>query len=176
MSSHPTLNDNKYYLANWGIDVETKTVFIVGAIDEGLFLRLVIALRMFRGEACTVVLNSYGGEIVNALAMIEAMRAYSGQIRTHATGACMSAGALILQAGHVRSATPDCSLLVHFGHEENASGSQAKHNAKLTARMKQILKERTGKSPKTINKWLEADTYFTAEEALKAKLIDEVTT
>jgi ATP-dependent protease ClpP protease subunit len=75
----------------------------------------------------------------------------------------------------VRSATPDCTIMLHFGEETNSSGSEAAHNAKLTKRMKEYLRKTTGRSAKTINKWLAADTYFTAPAARDAKLIDEVT-
>jgi ATP-dependent Clp protease protease subunit len=141
-----------------------------------MFYRLVTALRLFEGQDCTVIINSYGGEVVQLLAMLEAIEFYPGKVRTHATGACMSAAAILLQSGDVRSMTPDCTVMLHFGSEQNDSGAEAAHNAKINKRIKEYLRVATGRSPKTINKWLAADTFFTAPEAKKANLIDEVTT
>ncbi len=168
-------------LLEYGIDVKERAIYIGGEISVRLHINTALGLRILTRDSnqpITIILNSYGGEVCQALAIIEEIQLAKNKapINTFAIGACQSAGTLILQAGQVRKASKDCSLMVHFGQETNESGSEAKHNSKLTKRMKDIYQERTGKGAKTINKWLDADTYFTAEEALKAKLIDEVVT
>ena len=175
--------DAESALLEYAVDIAERKIYLTGEIGVALHLRMALGLRLISRSnseklPITIVINSYGGEVCQALAIIEEMELAKRNVRidTYAIGACQSAGTLILQAGQTRKASKDCSLMVHFGQETNESGNEAKHNSKLTKRMKDIYQERTGKGAKTINKWLDADTYFTAEEALKAKLIDEVIT
>lgn len=172
-----TSGEHLSQLVNYGVDIHSRQILLVGEVDADLYLRTIvglIVLNQISNEPITVVINTHGGEVAQAFAIIEAIRESQAPVDTLAVGACMSAGVLILQAGSVRNATFGCSIMAHFGEETNSSGSEAKHNAELTKRMKRLIQERTQRSLKTVNKWLEADTYFTAQEALKQGLIDIV--
>jgi ATP-dependent protease ClpP protease subunit len=162
------------------VDFDKRQVILVGEVSAEMFLTALSGSRILTQDAdgilapITFLINTDGGDVAQALAIHELISALPMPTRTHAVGACMSSGMLILQAGKVRSASPSCSLMVHFGEEMNTSGSEAKHNAEFTRRMKVLFRERTGRSAKAVNGWFDGDTFFTAEEALKAKLIDEV--
>ena len=152
-----------------------QPIFVVGSVDDQMFASLAKALQERDPmQPITIILNSDGGEVIQALGIYELLKSRPAPVTIHAIGACMSAAIVILQAAEHRYATPDCSLMVHFGEETNTSGSEASHNAELNKRMKRIIQERTKRSSKTVNKWFAADTYFTSEKAKKSNLIDEV--
>jgi ATP-dependent Clp protease protease subunit len=167
---------NPALLLEHGIDIENRTIILVGDVDESMFRRCLLGLRILGAGNVRILLNTFGGDICQAFAIMELLDEHKaiGNVNTHAIGACMSAGALILQAGTLRSASSSCSLMIHFGTEVNSSGNEASHNAGLSRRMKEYFKVRTGRSARAVSSWLDKDTYFTAEEARKQKLIDVV--
>jgi len=93
-------------------------------------------------------------------------------ILTH--GACMSSGVIILMAGNKRMSMPNCQFLVHYGQDSSYSGTEVKHNANITKLMVQIIADGSGKSVRSIKGWIDKETYFNPNQALKAGLIQGV--
>lgn len=126
----------------------------------------------------TVLLSTYGGDVYAGLAIYDAIQGWSknrGRTKVIATGACMSAGSMIiLQSADIRLATPNTHLMVHYGTEENDSVGTSKHNKKLNREMREILLKRTGKPARTVSSWFSKDTYFDVQEAVERNLIDGV--
>lgn len=126
----------------------------------------------------TVLLSTAGGDVYSAFAIYDAIKGWSkhrGRTKVIATGACMSAGSMIiLQAADQRFATPNTHLMVHFGDENSDSAGASKHNKRLTKEMKEILLKKTGKPARTVSSWFSKDTYFDVHEAVERNLIDGV--
>jgi ATP-dependent protease ClpP protease subunit len=160
-------------LLEHGISLDRRELYLSGEVDVLMYHKARIAAEMFRNTGpFLVLLNSEGGDVYHALAIYEMFTAEGVEVDVHAVGACMSCGIVILQAGKHRTSGPMTTFMVHFGQETNESGSEAKSNAHLNKLMKQILQKRTGRTMRAVSKWMLADTYFTADEALKAGLLD----
>lgn len=64
-------------------------------------------------EPIILYINTFGGCVYNAFSLYDTLRSVEAPIVTIATGRCMSAGLLLLQAGDIRLATPNTRFLYH---------------------------------------------------------------
>lgn len=133
----------------------------------------------------TLLINSKGGDMEDGWAIYDTVRACRSEITTKVVGCAMSMGAIILQAGDRRVATPNASIMLHYGYSGDGLDriqtkySEQAYNRVLLKRMEDLLTLRIReKQPKCssaiIKKWLSDDKYFTAQSALKYGLIDSV--
>jgi len=169
--------------------LENSTFFLSGGIDEENInecIKWITFENLADGpkKTLTLYINSYGGDVYQAFALIDAMRLSRHSIKTVATGYAMSAGFLILAAGTygLRYATQNTGLMCHQFSSE--SDSLKYHDLKSTMkeldwinqRMYNILKEATGLDGRTIKRKLlpESDMYFKAEDLLNYGVIDYV--
>lgn len=60
-----------------------------------------------------IMINSPGGIVYDAFALINIIRAYKTPIYTYAVGKCQSAAMLVLVAGHYRYAYPYSKMMIH---------------------------------------------------------------
>jgi ATP-dependent Clp protease protease subunit len=135
-------------------------------------------------KTLTIYVNSYGGDIYQAFALIDAIRLNKHNIKIVATGAAMSAAFLILSAGTPghRYATQHTGLMSHQFSSESESlkyhdlKSTMKELDWINERMYNILKSTTGLDGRTVKRKLlaESDVYFKAEDLLKYGVIDHV--
>jgi ATP-dependent Clp protease protease subunit len=123
--------------------------------------------------APTISMSTDGGYVSAALAIHDILKARPAA-HIIVTGTCYSAGTIILQGATKRSSTKNSQFLIHFGAESNASKSELAHNRKVEKVMQDIMVARTGKSKTVVSRWMAAETFFMANEALEAGLIDEV--
>ena len=132
-----------------------------------------------------IVINSPGGSIVSGFAIVDflqALRDDGHKIRTHAIGMAASMGAVLLQAGSVRSMGANSVLLIHQG-SLGAVGSygevedQMKLMEMFHDRILDLFVDRAqGKVTRAYLKknWQRRDWWIKADEALKLGLVDEV--
>jgi len=129
-----------------------------------------------------ILLNSGGGEVIQGLAIYDAIIAANKitPVNITAMGACMSMGAIILQSGRVRRAYPNTEFLLHevsygeFGrHSEHKD--RAKQVARMQGRLDSILISRSKLTQDSLRELIERkDYHITASEALEHGLIDEI--
>src|SRR5437763_338647 len=81
-------------------------------------------------DVINLMINSEGGDLTAAFALITVMEASVIPIRTIAIGECASAGLVILMAGHQRVITPTASVMSH----QLSSGSEGTY-ASMQANM-----------------------------------------
>lgn len=134
-------------------------------------------------EDLTMLVNSEGGSLSDAFAIIDMMRGSSIPIRTIGLGQLASAGLLIFMSGEKgqRVLTPNTSIMSHQYHwmavGKNHELVAVRKEQDLTqSRLLKHIKKCTGLDEKKINKELMPphDVYLTAEEALKYNLCDLV--
>lgn len=137
-----------------------------------------------RDKTLTLYINSTGGDLYNAFALIDVMKNSQYPVRTIAIGSAMSAAFLIFAAGYKgqRYASKNCSFMCHQ-YSDNLAGKH--HDLKATMRdgelcnqkMIDILKEATGMPPSKIKSKLlpASDVYLTAEECVDLNIADHLT-
>ena len=131
----------------------------------------------------TLYINSTGGDLYQAFALIDIMKHSEHPIRTIGIGAVMSAAFMIFASGTQgeRYASKNTSFMCH----QFTSGTDAKyHDLKaemketelLNTKMVDILKEATGLAPSVIKKKLlpASDVYLTAEETIELGIADQL--
>ena len=132
-----------------------------------------------------LIINSPGGEVHPALALIEIMKASLIPIETIAMGECSSAALMIFMAGTkgFRIVTKSCTLMSHVFSSE-ISGTywnMKQHHSESDAMYDTILRlyvDSTGKSKKQIEKTLlsKIDTWISPEQAVQYGIADCVGT
>lgn len=128
-------------------------------------------------------INSPGGVVTAALAMLDTMRYIQPDVSTLCIGQAASAGSLLLAAGTKgkRFSLPNARIMVHQPHG-GAQGQatdiqiQAREILRLKERLNQLYVDFTGQDKKSIEDALERDRFLEADEAKKFGLIDEVLT
>jgi ATP-dependent Clp protease protease subunit len=133
------------------------------------------------GKILTIMINSYGGELSQAFALIDIMKNSKYPIRTIGIGAVMSAAFLIFASGKKgeRFISRNASIMCHQ-YSTNAEGKHHDMKAyekemKLTdERMLAVLKQSTNLSLKTIRAKLlpESDVWMNAQELIDLGIAD----
>jgi len=167
-----------------GIDMQSRTIQLVGEIDLGMFCMLETGLTLLEAKskaAITIKINSTGGSVYDALAIVSRIRSSKCQIITEAYGACMSAATMILAAGKKRRMS-NIAMVMHHEAAYDAEGthSQVKHLVTQIEREERMwcanMEKFTGTSADV---WAEKgklgrDWYLDAEECKRLGIIDEI--
>lgn len=164
----------------------TRTVQIIGEIDDTMFERTVSNLHVLDQTTgtVTVVMSSEGGCVYNGFGIYDAIKAMKNYVRIITYGEVSSMATVIMQAGDDRLMTPNSFLMLHEG-ETSLSGKRK--DIKQWKRIQDILdvrcyeiyhtkvKERKRISmAKLVEKIEGSDWILTAEEALKWGLADQI--
>lgn len=167
--------------------LENHTHFLVGEIEQDTVndcIKWITYENLDNKEkTLTLYINSTGGDLYQAFALIDVMRSSNHPIRVIGIGAVMSAAFLIFASGTKgeRFAAPNTSFMCH----QFSAGVEAKYhdikaemkeNEALNAKMVQILKDATGLIPSKIKTKLlpASDVYLTAEEVVEFGVADFV--
>ena len=169
--------------------LENSTFFLTGEITEENVSECIKWIEYEnlddeKNKVLTIYINSFGGDLYQAFALIDIMRLSRHTIKTVAVGSAMSSAFMILASGSkgYRYATRNSSLMTHQFSSD--SDSLKYHDIKSTMkeldycsqRMYNILKEVTGIDGRTVKRKLlpESDMYYKAEELLNYGVIDHV--
>lgn len=172
------------YLFEHGIDFTNRTLQLTGTIGHDFdFSYVDCALSEFERmgkKKITIRLNSEGGSVTEALAIVGRIRASSCKITIEGYGLIASAATMILAAGHNRK----ISKYASFMHHESAYSVSGKHT-EVTDQVIQMEKEEklwaqwmaelSKKDYKFwYNKGKRKDYFITAEQAVEFGVADEV--
>jgi len=168
--------------------LENNIFYLFGEIDEANVAECIKWILYENTEnkekILTLYINSTGGDLYNAFALIDAMRNSKHPVRTIAIGSAMSAAFLIFASGYrgERYAAKNCSFMCHQ-YSDNLSGKH--HDLKATMRdgelcnqkMIDVLKEATGfPTAKIKSKLIPAsDVYLSAQECVDFGIADHIT-
>lgn len=168
--------------------LENSTFFLNGEIDEDLVGSCIrwILYENFNfkdNKILTIYINSTGGDLYCAFALIDVMHHSQIPIRTIGIGSVMSAAFLVFAAGAKgeRWTGKNTSFMSHQYHD-TLTGKH--HDLKATMRdgeicnqkMVDILREATGLPPSKIRSKLlpASDVYLTAEEVIDLGVADQL--
>ena len=157
-----------------GINVSDNAGYMVDAAEFS------DAVQAIEAKKITVRIASVGGDPVGAGEMYQALVDHPATVTTVVDSRAYSAGSMILQAGDKRIARPLSMIMVH-GPSMGINGSAKDHMnaaAALNAHAEMMVSAYTrhGLEESTVRGWIgsDQDFYFSAKEALAAKLIDEI--
>lgn len=165
-----------------GVDLRTRTLFLVGDVDGESVARLVAGLHVlvYAGAGTVqLVLASAGGDVDGGLALYDALTTCPNPVLVEAYGVCQSMAALILQAGDWRNLAPECRVMVHPGggsigdSTPQALLQTAAEVAHLHRRYTEILAARST-NPTLLKSLCGRESYMSAHEAVKLGLADHV--
>jgi ATP-dependent Clp protease, protease subunit len=172
-----------------GIKLLESSVFLLsGDIDQDNVdecIRWLISENLDRKEkrTLTIYINSTGGDLYYAFALIDIMKHSYHDVRTIGIGAVMSAAFMIFASGTPgeRYAGRNASFMSHqysetFTGKHHDLKATMKEGESYATRMVNLLKEATGlPTAKIKSKLLPAsDVYLTAEEALELNIADHI--
>jgi len=166
------------------LSIHTRSIYIVGEINEQLVLNFHKALSFLKGldskKPVTVYINSPGGSYYDAIALYDLIKACSFKTSGIVLGCAMSAASIVLQAFKARLMGANGSLMIHDGafsmeaiHSKEAVVA-AKEEERNLYIMYSILASRSNLTLIDIKKMCEFSTYMNAEEALENGFIDKV--
>lgn len=132
-------------------------------------------------EEIHLIIQSPGGQVTAALAILDAMQLCGCDVNTYVFGEAASAAALLASAGKRRFIAPNAEMMIHQplgGASGQATDIErtARHILKIKKRLHTILARNTGKPFETICEDCERDHYLDAGEAIAYGLADELFT
>lgn len=112
------------YALSHEVDVEGRTIYLVGELDEssgGIFLQMLRFLERRSSDPVTVWISSPGGDVTSEFAVHDAIRSSKVPVTTVGIGEVASAAGLILACGHRRFVTEST---VFMAHEPKITGEE----------------------------------------------------
>lgn len=172
----------------FGIDTFESIIYLHGDIQNGNLFDIVSKCRMvlkYRPEEdaekpITVLLNSNGGDVYEALGIIDYFETLPVPVNVIARGRAMSAAAMILcSATGIRAASKNTTIMLHEASAEiYGKTADLKANADHIDELEDsFYKMLATKSNQTEEFWIKAcrkDFYLTANKALEYGLIDQI--
>ena len=164
--------------------LEQRVLVLNAPIDSNTAMALSAAIMLLEREdprePIRLLVNSPGGEVYSALALVSTMRDASCPVHTYCMGLAASAAALVLACGDRRFAHEHSTVLIHQPltgtgvTQESNVRILAEQTARLRDTLDGILAQATGRSKAEVTQATERDNYLSAAEALEFGLIDEV--
>ena len=173
---------------DYGFNIDESVVYLHGDIQLGnLFdfiskVRIILANRPEekKTDPINLLLNSNGGDVYEALGIIDYIESLSVPVNIIARGRAMSAGAMILCCGTgVRAASKSTTIMVHeasaeiFGKSADIKAN-ADHIDELEEDFYKIMANKTKQDEEFWRKACRKDFYMSAIKAKELGLIDEV--
>jgi ATP-dependent Clp protease, protease subunit len=129
----------------------------------------------------SIYINSPGGSIYAGLAIYDTMQFIKPDVSTMCVGIAMSMGSLLLTGGArgKRMALPNSRILIHqpsAGFEGQSTDIEihAREILKTRKRIDEIYAHHTGQSEEQVNRDMERDRFFSAQQSVEYGLIDRV--
>lgn len=148
-----------------------------GASAKGL----IDALAPLAGKDVALHINSPGGDVFEARAMISALRAHSGKVTTYIDGLAASAASYLALVGAEVNMADGAMVMIHNAWTM-AWGNKAELRAtadvldKVDSTIVADYQRKTGATAEQIASWMDAETWFTAQEAKDAGFVDTILT
>lgn len=165
------------------VDAATPKLYVFGMIggfdlDSTEFVQAVHALDV---KAIDVHVNSPGGFVWDTLAMYEALKDHPATVTAYIDGLAASAASFLIQAADHRVMATGSRAMVHDA-QVIAVGSPAEVREMadlgdaVSDDIASVYAERAGGKPSAWRKAMTATTWYSAQQAVDAKLADRVAT
>jgi ATP-dependent Clp protease protease subunit len=162
-----------------------RIIFITGPIEDHMASLVTAQLLFLESENpkkdIFMYINSPGGVVTAGLAIHDTMAYIRPKVATVCIGQAASMGAFLLCAGEpgMRVALTNARIMIHQpsgGAQGMASDIeiQAKEILRIRHRMNELMAQYTGQPLEEIERNVERDKFFSADEAKAFGLVDEV--
>ena len=127
-----------------------------------------------------ISINSFGGAVYTALSIYTLLKTHKGPINIRVDGAAISAATIITSVPGAKVVMPKGAMMMIHKVSSFAMGNTddlrkaADVMEKLEQNILDIYAEKTGRSVEEIKEKVDAETFFTAEEAVEFGLADEI--
>lgn len=140
-------------------------------------------LHALGGKDVTLRINSPGGDVFQAQAMYNQIKAYSGTVNTVIDGMCASAATLVALAGNKITMPRNGIFMIHnpmVGYRGAIDNAECEKISNALEAIKQtIVNVYMGKckdvSEAKVKRMMDNETWLTADECLNYGFIDEIT-
>lgn len=169
-------------------NLEDRVIWIDYGVDESI-LEVSKLIMYFNKEDKNIpveqrkpiklLLYSYGGDGQACFSLLDVIALSKTPVYTINMGVAMSAGLLILLAGHKRFCLKNSTALAHSG-SGGASGTfeqteaQMKDYKRFVDTMRNYIIERTNIDTKTLNKYKTKEWYLYAEDQVKYGIVNKI--
>lgn len=145
-------------------------------IDPGAFVK---ALAEVKADTIHLRINSPGGDVFGARAMMTAITAHPAKVIAHVDGLAASAASFLMLSADRIEISDGAFVMIHApwaGIQGNADALREEADLldKIGAAMASDYAKRAGVDLKTVAGWMDGETWFSASEALTAGLVDEI--
>ena len=175
-SDIPDIENHHYYIFSSEFDNSSSSDAIKFILARNL-------MKKDRPKQIKMIINSPGGNVPSAFALIDTMKGSKIPVYTYGLGEIASCGLLTFIAGEKghRYITRNTAILSHqfswgsFGKEHELMAAVAEFN-NTSQRLIEHYKKCTGQTEATIKKYLlpPEDVWLTAKEAVKYGLADHI--
>ena len=172
------VSDNKIYFYT---DINTESVLSLRIeLDKLICSHLIFSIK----NDCSPIpiklyINSLGGEVTNALIIVDLIKTSKVPIHTIIEGEAASAATLISVVGHKRFITKNSHMLIHqirggvWGKMTEFEDEMS--NMKMfSKKLKKIYRENTNLSKEELNRILKKEIEWDSNTCLEYGLVDEI--
>lgn len=162
-----------------------RIIFLTGPVEDNMASLITAQLLFLESENpkkdIYMYINSPGGSVTAGMAIHDTMQYIRPRVGTVCVGFAASMGAFLLTAGEpgMRVALANAKVMIHqpsSGMQGTAADVEihAKELIKTRHRMNELMAKYTGQPIEEIEKNVERDKFFDANEAKAFGLVDEV--
>lgn len=137
------------------------------------------AMNQHRGKAITLRINSPGGDVFDGLAMYSLLSTWPTQVTAQIDGLAASAASIVMLGADTVQMVKGSFVMIHNAWGVaigNASDLRdfAGVLDQIDANLADLYAAKSGMTPAKALEYMAAETWFNADQALEAKLIDSV--
>jgi len=162
-----------------------RIIFLTGPVEDNMASLVTAQLLFLESENpkkdIYMYINSPGGSVTAGMAIHDTMQYIRPRVGTVCVGFAASMGAFLLTAGEpgLRVALANAKVMIHqpsSGMQGTAADVEihAKELIKTRHKMNELMAKYTGQPIKEIEKNVDRDKFFDADEAKAFGLVDEV--
>jgi len=163
----PIVSSDEQWIYEWfGIE-STSPKSVSKAIEEA------------KGDELEVEINSGGGSVFAGSEIYTALKSYPGNVVVKIVGLAASAASVIAMAGKKVIMSPTAQMMIHnVASRQSGDYRDMQHMAEVLKNANETIANayriKSGMNQIELLKLMNNETWFTAQQALEFKLIDEV--
>lgn len=182
----PNTNPTRYWSLAQAEGSREAHIYIFGDITSWPWLdsdvssyRLTTQINQIDADEIHVHINSLGGEVQEALAILNNLMQHKAKITTYVDGFACSAASIVLMAGERRIAAKCSNILIHpassmIHGNAAAMRAEADNLDVITEQSVTAYVSRSGKSREEIVSLMAEERFISPEEALNWGLVTEI--